>query len=290
MSFFHDMPHTTEYDGDLGWLIFEYKELGKAVTDLQDRVNTLEELYKTIPETLDAAIADMQKRVDDALQLMQNSVNAQIEAMQKEIADAKMEFAQMQADMQAQFVIWQNTFNQLVADFNKLFGEIQDYVESHEESLKYWVRAELDRFSKTYPWLMCPVDGQQEALQDILYHMYNELSWGIRVYEFDGFQMTAQELDDMQLKAYDLDHWGCYILHHWYDYRRMCYMFSPFTGEYVPISDVVLALARLHQNAVTAGEFDDADLDVEMLDEKNVTAYDFDWSSVWFDEISGRAA
>lgn len=290
MSFLTDLPRNYNYDGDLGWLINAYYDLKLAAEDLQKRVAELERLYESIPDEIKKATDAMVAEVNAAIQKMQNSVNQQIADMQKEIADAKKEFQQMQKDMQAQFVVWQNTFNQLVAEFNKLFREIQDYVKDKEESLKYWVYARLAEFSKSYPWLICPVDGELQPLQDILYHMYNWFSRGIKVYKFDGMQITAEQLDGMDITAAELDYYGDDILSRWFDYRRMCHMFSPFTGEYVPISEVVLSLARLHQNAVTAGEFDEADLDVEMLDEKTVSAYDFDWTSQWFDEISGNGA
>lgn len=272
MSYLHDFPHTLNYDGDLGWLIREYKNLGSAVDDLQTRVSTLEDLYKSIPDEIKKATDAMQAQVNAAIARMEDKVNASIASINDRMAvlETQME----------QFVI---QFNEMVAELNRLYREIHEYVDNQTDYMKNWVKAFLEKWAQEYPWLICPVDGQFEPLQEILYHLYNDLSWGIRVNEFDGMQIPAQTLDDMRIPALKFDKWGRLL----FLQRRLCYMFSPFTGEYVPISEVVLGLARLHQNAVTAREFDDADLDVEMFDEKEVTAYDFDWTSVWFDEISG---
>lgn len=272
MSYLHDFPHSTNYDGDLGWLIREYKRLGGAVDDLQTRVSTLEDLYKSIPDEIKKATDAMQAQVNAAIAQMEAKVNASIASI-----NDRMAVLENQMDM---FVL---QFNEMVAELNRLYREIHNYVDNQTEYMKNWVKAYLEKWAQTYPWLICPVDSRLEPLQEILFHLYNDLSWGIQAAEFDALNLTAQQLDDMNLEARRLDKWGRIV----FMGRKFCYMFSPFTGEYVPISEVVLGLARLHQNAVTAAEFDNADLDVEMFDEKAVTAYDFDWTSVWFDEISG---
>lgn len=57
------------------------------------------------------------------------------------------------------------------------------------------------------------------------------------------------------------------------------YMDSPFTGEYVPIQQVIYQLASLHTTgALTAAEYDAADLSASAYDALQLTAYEYDWN------------
>lgn len=287
MSYLADFPHTTDYDQDLGWLIRNYKMLVDACKDLQARVKTLEELYDSIPDEIAKGLQQMQNQLNQAIANMQLMITTQLAEMRAEvdqaISDANDRMDALEAEITAKLNAWEIQFNAMVEKLNALYKTLSDYVDARVNYMQAWVKAYLEQWAQEYPYLIDPTDGKFEPLQEILFHMYNDLGFGIPAYQFDALEMSAQEFDDRKIPARCLDRWGRLLFRDW----QCCRMQSPFTGEKVPISEVVLGLARLHQNAVTAGEFDDADLDVEMVDEKNVTAYDWDWTSVWFDEIAG---
>ena len=55
------------------------------------------------------------------------------------------------------------------------------------------------------------------------------------------------------------------------------YMFSPFTGEYVPLSVVIGELASFHlENALTAAEYDALQMTAAAYDAKDLTAIEYD--------------
>lgn len=57
------------------------------------------------------------------------------------------------------------------------------------------------------------------------------------------------------------------------------YMDSPFTGEYVPVQEVIYQLASLHTTgALTASEYDAAELSASAYDALQLTAYEYDWN------------
>lgn len=57
------------------------------------------------------------------------------------------------------------------------------------------------------------------------------------------------------------------------------YMDSPFTGEYVPVQEVIYQLASLHTTgALTAAEYDAAELSASAYDALQITAYEYDWN------------
>lgn len=265
MSFLDDFPGVKQYDGDLGWLIRAYRMFGEGLEDLQKRVAEMEDLYDSIPNTINAAIKQMQ-----------DQVNASLTEMQKQIDG-------LEADVNAKLNAWEIQFNQMVADFNKLWLQIHNYVDSQVDYMKAWVKAYLEEWAREYPYLLCPVDGRFEPLQEILFHLYNDLSWGIPARDFDALNMTAEKFDAMNIEAQRLDKWGRIIFIPY----RFCYMYSPFTGEYVPVQEVILGLAKLHQNGVSAQEYDDGNITAQALDDKAVDAYPYDWTSVWFDELTG---
>lgn len=60
---------------------------------------------------------------------------------------------------------------------------------------------------------------------------------------------------------------------------RAAYMESPFTGETVPVQQVIYELASLHTtDALTAGEYDAAELTAAAYDALQLTAYQYDWN------------
>lgn len=284
MSYLVDMPHTKNYDQDLGWLICAYKKLLPIVAELKDRVAALEDLYESIPEEIAQGLAKMQEQLNAAIAEMERKINDTIEEVEQNV-DEKIN--EINGKMESLEVLVNDKIieiNEIIDQLKRTYADIKNYVDREVDFLHHWVKAYIAEAEKTWPWLIDPVDGNVEDMQTILYHMYNYFGDGIPVIEFDGLQITAEMMDSKNIEAVELDRYGRKI----FDEFKHFMMLSPFTGILAPIRDVVLDLARLHQNAVTAQEFDNGDLDVEMFDEKNVRAYDFDWTSVWFDELSGN--
>lgn len=57
------------------------------------------------------------------------------------------------------------------------------------------------------------------------------------------------------------------------------YMFSPFTGQYEPITQVITELSQFHlEDALTAAEYDALDMTASYYDAKVLTAYQYDSS------------
>lgn len=242
--------------------------------DLQTRVARLEELYETIPDEIQKATDAMIAQVNAAIKKMDDLVNGKI-------AEIGNRMDALEQDVAAQLAEFLTQFNQMVAELNKLYRDIHDYVDLRVDYMKNWVMAYMEEWAAKFPYLICPVDGRTEPIQEILYHMYNYLGFGIPAGEFDAMQFTAEEFDGKEITAECLDRWGRFL----FQDRKYCYMMSPFNGMFVPISEVVIDLARLHQNTVTAGEFDEGEIEVDLLDAAEVSAYDFDWTSQWFDDL-----
>lgn len=62
--------------------------------------------------------------------------------------------------------------------------------------------------------------------------------------------------------------------------QESMYMDSPFTGEFVPVQQVIYELASLHMTgAITAGDYDAAELTAAAYDALDLTAYTYDWDA-----------
>ena len=55
---------------------------------------------------------------------------------------------------------------------------------------------------------------------------------------------------------------------------------SPITGNMVTVQAAVNELASFHQNGITAGDYDALDLTAQAFDDKNLTAFQYDFMGV----------
>ena len=165
------------------------------------------------------------------------------------------------------------------------------YTDYHQMNLEYILKQikQLDDMKAT-------VDELNGKYTD-MYNLVNDLSslydnWVQDAIEqiqqtFDGFgQYFADEWDSFTsyiLSILDqqnamLNNFGLRIDHLENTVAAAYYMESPFTGELVPMQEVIYQLASLHMtDALTAAEYDAADLTASAYDALDLTAYQYDW-------------
>lgn len=252
MGFFNSIPHTRTSDQDFGWLIQYYKKLEGEYNDLVQTVQRLEDLYNTIPQQI------------------QNAINQQIVRINQILNEFQKELDQMHGDVSDM----QNSLNQLRQDLANFYAIINSQTDNKIGALKLWVEQEIANWSKKLPPMICPIHGYLEPLQEILYHIVDYLGCGITALEYDNLSISAQEYDNMEIIAIDYDLWAkCKV----FDVDKCCYMYSPFTGQYVPIEQVVNQLADLHKQGITAQVYDSRLVTAEEYDDLEIGAYEYDW-------------
>lgn len=292
MSFFNDIPHTRQYDGDLGWLIEAYRKLLKQYQELQERVTTLEELYNSIPDRIEAAIQEGLDKIDAALQ----KLNQDIENFRQEMANLQNQFRaemeetkrQIQAAIEAQqaeFDKMKAEFDKLKADLLETYQDIYRLVDGKMLDMEIWVLGKLEQFSNSYPWYRDPSDGKTEPMQTILDHIWNRLSRGLNVWELECMHINVAELESWNINVWELEEYGKDL--HWFDRWKHWMMLSPFTGQLAPIAEVVQMLANLHMDGVLVGTVEAQAFNVQSLEDKQFNVYDVSWKRGWFDEMVG---
>lgn len=277
MSFFNDFPRTRGYDGDLGWLISEYERLLKLYQELETRTKELEELYDTIPDRINDAIQAGLKTIEDALNAfrkemdeIEGEVNAEIEKQKKQFDEMRKEFDELKS-----------TLLQTYSDIYNLVNGKIIYMEA-------WVMGKLEEFSNSYPWYVDPSDGLTEPIQDILFHMWNQLCHGINVLELEGLNINIAELESWKINVRELELWGRDL--HWFDRWKNNMMISPFTGALTDVRDVVMKLASLHMDGVIVGTVEAQAFEIQPLEDKNFNVYDVSWTREWFDDYVAELA
>lgn len=260
MAYFNEFPYTRNYDQDLGWLIREVKDLDNRYQSILDQLEELQEKYDTIPQQIANAIANYQAYVNGQLDNVRNQI----------------------ANMNDRMDNFENVVYSLKESVIAATTSLTQYIDAQYDELYTHFTVAINNIVKNWPYVTDPSDGKREDLQTTLDHMWNRSGFGIPVVLFDSLNIPVEEFDNMQILVWYFDRYAYWI----FQTRRSCYMYSPFTGQYVPIADVVTALAGLHQDGVTVLDFDGADIEIAAFDGANITAYNFDWSREWFDSLT----
>lgn len=279
MSFF-EFPHTRTYDSDLGWLIkevtriadqydtfiewmnthkIEYEELKVRVTALETEISTFEEQINQRFYTLDQ---ELRTDIDNKIAQVVLQVNEKLQEVDIALRDLENKFNQFKTETR-NIVIQYYNLGKAYTDF-----KIEELINSLPDL--------------TTVYVYNPIKGYVTTLQEAINDLYDlGRPDALTAREYDDLELTASEYDALEITAIDYDLYGRKLLedlglikNKWY------YMYSPFTGEYVPLQTVISELADLHMSesgAITASEYDALELTAEDYDDLLISAYDYDW-------------
>lgn len=254
---YYDFPHTNYYDGDLGWLIRFYLEIAQKYISISETVSRLEELITTIPEQVQQAMQEAMVDVYNTL------------------ADIKSEVDNKLADMTNQLDSMQNTLN----NWTLALAKLESYVNSIEYACNayadskdaYWVdyiKTYINSIAKVWPPVKCPADGNMEDINTALEHIYHSLAYTMTYYQFDQMTLTYDEFNALSATYSDLNIHANKLLE---KYDPRFYMFSPLTGLWTKITDVIWELYRLHVPGGTYNQFNALGLTFDEFNAKNWT-------------------
>lgn len=277
VSFF-EFPHSRTYDSDLGWLIKEVEAIDSAYTEivnwkiqhesdynaLVNRLTSLENEVNSFESEIEARFEELQAGLETYIY---NQVQQALNQLIIELGALEDAIRQLRIDLQAEII------------------ELRSGYQAADTALKFWLEARLEQFRNEIPDLTTvnvwnPVRGTVTSIQVCVNDLYDISRTGaLTAYEYDGMELTAAEYDALELSAYDYDNFARDILGRAGVFKNpFYYMYSPFTGEYVPITTVINELAYLHRSdALTAAEYDAKAIDASVYDGYQLTAYSYDW-------------
>ena len=166
------------------------------------------------------------------------------------------------------------------------------YTNFHEMNLDWVIKKvkEIDQISKTVNELLGKYNAMFNKVTDLSteFDTFNaQMQAAFNQYKTETTAYINTVLDnfsvllDQQSEYYDrqLNQMDTRLTNIENTVVRAAYMESPFTGETVPVQQVIYELASLHTtDALTAGEYDAAELTAAAYDALQLTAYQYDWN------------
>lgn len=246
-------------------------------------------------EEVNAKIAEIERRFDQ----LSSELNARIDEL---VADTNRQMAELKAETEATLnamreevreeiarltVEMNNRISAMERQISEAIANLDRTLDAQIALLHAWVEVRLEEFLENLPdyeglLVVSPVTGQLVNVQTALNQIYESGSriLGLTASEYDSLNLTADEYDSMNLTASEYD---MYAKNFFVIPDPQFYMFSPFTGEYVPLKEVVMSLCELHRElngtAITAQDYDALEMDAEVYDNKEITAYTYDWNA-----------
>lgn len=300
-GFYNKYPYTDFHELNLDWLLTNYQAIIDKTNNIISWVNNHQIEYEEAIARLTAVegeIANFEAEVEAAFAQLKADIEADFERQKQEL-QAALEATQRQIEQEMQILT--NEVNAAIASFENQFLVLKSQILAEVEQLKADVRREIESFYNalqanndyvfTYvenrlndfinslPEILTvlvynPYRGEVTDIQQAIFDIYTVAClWGLTAQQYDSLGLTAAEYDAYELTAVEYDTLGYKLL-----YKDPAhYMISPFTGETVPLQEVIYDLAQLHMGGLTAEEYDLKELTAEYYDSLELTAFNYDW-------------
>jgi len=300
-NFFNKYPYTDFHELNLDWIIERYVTLTEEVNTLktwvaqhkieyaeamtrleavESEIDTFEQQitahFNQLKADLEADFARQQAELEAALNQVKAEVDAEIEQLQEDVAAAIAGFENQFNELETNII---NEVAQLKADVRREVTEFYNVMQANNEYVFTYVENRLDEFIESLPEILTvmvynPYRGEVTDIQTAINDLYEVAAiWGLTASQYDSLNLTAEDYDALDLTAREYDTLGYKLL-----YKDPAhYMISPFTGEYVPLQEVIAGLAQFHMEGLTASEYDAKDLTATAYDDLELTAFNYDW-------------
>ena len=257
-----DFPGTHEYDQDLRWLVCAYKKLMPEFSNLEERVKKLEELYETIPE-------EIQKAVDVAMGPIYTEMNKLRQQMDEWNIEINEKFAEQNKRLEGML----STITAMQTYVDQILPAARAYADEQDAKVKMEILNYVNGIaSKQWPPVKDPTDGRMEDINTALAHMFKGLSSSITYRQLDMLGITYAQWNQIMMTYKQLNTMAFDLFNKELDKRF--YMYSPFNGDWVPITTVIWDLYRLHFPGRTYDALNALNITYDELNARGVTYQD----------------
>lgn len=302
-GFYNKYPYTDFHELNLDWLLSNYQAIVDKTNMIIGWVNTHQIEYEeamvrlraveveieTFEASVNAEFAQLTAQIEADFAHQKAELAAALEATKAQI-DAEME--KLTNEVNAAIDAFEYRFtvlrNQILLEIDNLKAEVRkqvaDLYKVMEDNNAYvfdYVENRLNEFIDSFPEIITvyvynPYRGEVTDIQQAILDIYGiACIWGLTAEQYDSLDLTASEYDALEFTCQQYDTMGYKLL-----YKEPAhYMISPFTGEYVPLQNVIYSLAALHMGGLTATEYDALDDTAEYFDSLDLTAFQYDWLS-----------
>lgn len=290
----YDFPHTSYYNSDLRELLGIVKNVVDDYNKLVDDIEALNAWKQEHTAEYNALITRL-GNVENEINTFETKINKQFAELDAQI---QSEFNELKTDIDNRFATalaeFTRMYNQLKheieidianmkQDITKLTLELREAIYDFRIEMVEYLDERFDLFIQNLPdytklIVHNPVRGTDTTVQVAIDDLYNGFNvFGLTAREFDSLELTCSEFDNLGITAHEFDSLGYKLLHYPDpDY----YMRDPFSGEIIPVKDVVMKLFALHAGTLTVDAFEALDLTCAEFDAKETTAFNFDYFGI----------
>ena len=290
MSFANfEFPNTNFYNSDLRELISMYKKLVKEYDDILEQLNELKtNIGSIVDEYLDAdlgafkaelltiinneitelenEIREEQKKLEDDMIKFKNDISSTVEQLRTD-----MDNFETKVNDRVQMI--SNQIAQVYIEMANYKHEMAELFELQKNELTLYIQEHVAQITRLY--VTNPFTGEYEDVQDVLYDIakYVTQSYGLTAQEYDDLQLRASEYDAKRITAQNYSSRGILLF-----FKELYLkMRSPFTGLMDYYDNIIYQLSNLHRGAYTAQEYDNLLFTADDYDALQLSAYKYDW-------------
>ena len=290
MSFSNfEFPNTNFYDSDLREFISMYKKLVKEYDGILEQLNELKtNIGSIVDEYLDAdlgafkaelltiinneitelenEIREEQKKLEDDITKFKNDITSTVEQLRIDIDEFEVK-----VNNKVQTIA--NQIAQVYIDMSEYKHDMAELFELQRNELILYIQEHIAQITRLY--VTNPFTGVYEDVQDVLNDIakYVTQSYGLTAQEYDDLQLKASEYDAKRITAQNYSSRGILLF-----FKELYLkMRSPFTGFMDYYDKIIYQLADLHRSAYTAEEYDKLLLTADDYDGLGITAFKYDW-------------
>ena len=307
----NQIPYTNVHELNLDWILKKIQEFEQRLEAIEDYSDEIAELQHSV-SSLRIALENLKDRVNNSL----TALNARCTALEDEDDRIKVSLNLLYESVNEQISDIEAQFNAINASLRALksYNDSSNVIVLNEakEYTREKVRELLEYFSDPKSiYVVNPWNNQVCTIQDFINYLYNFLHFaGMTANEFDILGLSASEFDSIGLTCEEFDAYG-----RWAIFFRKAYVtepelntillnyatkediedmatkadlehyatlndikvHNPCTGILGSVQEAIISLAALHQNGLTATQFDNADLTAAEIDALEITAFMFDF-------------
>lgn len=290
----HLFPYTDMHDLNLDWILKEIKEFRQELEEIEDYGERITQL-EVDTDKLERDLVTL----DNALKAFENATRQTEERLQQQIRDnvtainnVKTYAISIDNKFTSEVNRVDDRIDNLVAAYAHVVADIANLKvlisEGDNRTLtlaKIYADELIEEFKREFPklyelYVYSPVTGQIVTVQDALNEIYETYRfYAITALEFDELGWTAEELDRKNLTALELDTNSRSLLARFE--RGENVMRNPWYGDFTYIRDVIYRLLGYHIPTLNCYQRDIRELTAQEMDDRDYTAYYYDWGLNW---------
>lgn len=268
-------PYTDFHEANLDYLLTKYKEfdarLSELVTDFAQIEADFEALSREVNNLLNTMEAEIRRAIEEYLP---SAMAPYINQLNAALAEVEL--------LRDQMAGWANELRLIRAEYSTADDGLRiDYISRianlRFEMIQQIIRLDnrIDDLEFELPDIYNLVKGYKTNIAFVIYDVYDACRYmAYTAVQYANAGLTAQELDDLQRDALDLDLNGYLILYP----PKQC--LNPLTGVRADICSILQDLALFASvRTWTAQIWDNVwDQDATTIDALDITAFNFDYT------------